>query len=289
MQRRQLYLAFAEALLAVGITNYARHGFAELPVASAMKILVAIKRVPAPEQRIRVGASAGRIDENDLTYAVNPFDAIALEEGLRIRERGPQATEILAVSIGKPGCEDQLRTALAMGADRALRVSAQESADPWGVACLLAAVVRNEQPSLVLMGKQAIDDDSNQASQFLAAMLDWPQATFASKIELDSGATPTTARIARETDSGIETLRVNLPAVVSVDLRLNEPRYASLPSIIKARKKEIEQVSSDALGVTLQPRIQVLYLETASSERPCVRVKDVPELVSRLRTEAKVI
>ncbi len=255
-----------------------------------MKILVAIKRVPAPEQRIRIGPSGIQIDGADVSFAVNPFDAIALEEALRIRERDPQPVEILAVSIGAASCEDQLRTALAMGADRALRVAADADAiDPWCVACLLAAVTRNEQPNLVLMGKQAIDDDSNQAGQFLAALLDWPQATFVSKIALDDGATPDGARVARETDSGIETIRVTLPAIITVDLRLNEPRYASLPSIIKARKKPIEQITADELGVSLERRLEVLHLEIASSERTCVRVKDVAELVHRLRNEAKVV
>jgi electron transfer flavoprotein beta subunit len=254
-----------------------------------MKILVAIKRVPAPEQRIRIGPSGVHMDDTDVSFAVNPFDAIALEEALRIRERGPQPVEILAVSIGTADCEDQLRTALAMGADRALRVAAPDAIDPWCVACLLAAVTRNEQPSLVLMGKQAIDDDSNQAGQFLAALLDWPQATFASKIDLELGATPASVCVARETDSGIETIHVSLPAVITVDLRLNEPRYASLPSIIKARKKPIEQITADELGVSLERRLEVLHLEIASSERTCVRVQDVAELIDRLRHEAKVV
>jgi electron transfer flavoprotein beta subunit len=254
-----------------------------------MKILIAIKRVPAPEQRIRAGAQAGSIDDNGLTYAINPFDAIALEEALRIREGQPQPVDILAVSIGGPECEEQLRTALAMGADRALRIEVLGAVDPWNVARLLAALTRNEQPCMVLMGKQAIDDDSNQAAQFLAALVGWPQATFASRIEFSGGPTSDEIRVARETDAGIETLRIALPAVISTDLRLNEPRYASLPSIIKARKKPIEQMSPQDLNVELQPQIEVLSLETASSERTCVRVKDVGGLVHLLRTEAKVI
>jgi electron transfer flavoprotein beta subunit len=253
-----------------------------------MKILVAIKRVPAPEQRIAIGAN-GRVDESGLSFVINPFDAIALEEALRVRETHKQAVDVLAVSIGAEACEEQLRTALAMGADRALRVHVIDAIDPWGVAQILSAIVRRELPDLVLMGKQAIDDDSNQAGQFLAALLDWPQATFASKIELDDSSQPPTARVARETDAGIETVRVNLPAVITADLRLNDPRYASLPSIIKARKKPIETVGYEELGVQLERRVEVLKLEVASSQRTCVRVKDVHELVHRLRDEAKVI
>jgi electron transfer flavoprotein beta subunit len=253
-----------------------------------MKILVAIKRVPAPEQRISIGPNAC-IDDSGISFVINPFDAIALEESLRIREHGKQPVEILAVSVGRKECDEQLRTALAMGADRALRVGANDSPDPWNVALTLAAVVRREDADLVLMGKQAVDDDSNQVGQFLAALLDWPQATFASKIELDDAPAPTLARVARETDAGIETARVELPAVITADLRLNEPRYASLPSIIKARKKPIEFISIDELGVPLEPRIEVVQLEIASSERTCVRVKDVAELIDRLRHEAKVV
>jgi electron transfer flavoprotein beta subunit len=255
---------------------------------SFMKILVAIKRVSAPEQRVSTGPG-GRIDENGLSFTVNPFDAIALEEALRIGERGQQAVEIIAVSIGRENCEEQLRTALAMGADRALRVGVNEPLDPWNVALTLAALVRRENANLVLMGKQAIDDDSNQAGQFLAAMLEWPQATFASKIEMEAVPTPTTARVDRETDAGIETVSVKLPAVITADLRLNEPRYPSLPSIIKARKKPIEFIAAEELGVTLAPRVELVRLEIASSERTCVRVKDVAELVHRLRHEAKVV
>jgi electron transfer flavoprotein beta subunit len=253
-----------------------------------MRVLATVKRVHAPDQRITIGAN-GRVDENGLSFVINPFDAIALEESLRIREACAQPVEVLAVSIGAETCEDQLRTALAMGADRALRVHATDAVDPWGVAQLLAAIVKRESPDLVLMGKQAIDDDSNQAGQFLAALLDWPQATFASKIELDDFSRPTSARVARETDVGIETVRVNLPAVITADLRLNEPRYASLPSIIKARKKPIETIGCDELGVHLERRIEVLKLEVASSRRTCVCVKDVHELIHRLRDEAKVI
>jgi electron transfer flavoprotein beta subunit len=254
-----------------------------------MKFLVAIKRVPAPEQRVHVGAGGRDIDCGGLTFAINPFDAIALEEAVRIRERGVQPVEVVCVSIGGAECDEQLRAALAMGADRALLVEEPAALDPWNVARLLAAVVAREKPDVVLMGKQAIDDDANQAGQFLAAILGWPQATFASRIELVGDAAPASARVARETDAGIETIRVTLPAVITTDLRLNEPRYASLPSIIKARKKPIERVGAAELGVMLEPRVEVLRLETATSERACVRVRDVAELVHRLRHEAKVV
>jgi electron transfer flavoprotein beta subunit len=253
-----------------------------------MKILVAIKRVPAPEQRVSIGPN-GQIDESGLSFVINPFDAIALEEALRIREAGQHPAEILAVSIGPEACEEQLRTALAMGADRALRVGFEGLLDPWNVARILAAVARRENTNLVLMGKQAIDDDSNQAGQFLSAVLDWPQATFASRIRLEDAPKPITALVERETDAGIETVRVGLPAVITTDLRLNEPRYASLPSIIKARKKPIEQIAAGDLGITPERRVELLRLELASSQRTCVRVKDVPELIHRLQHEAKVI
>jgi len=252
-----------------------------------MKIVVAVKRVPAPEQRITIGPN-GRVDDSGLSFVINPFDSIALEEALRIREGGQQAIEVLVVSVGREDCDEQLRTALAMGADRAMRVGVAESLDPWNVAVTLAAIVRRENADIVLMGKQAIDDDSNQAGQFLAALLSWSQATFASAIQLSDGF-PATARIARETDAGIETVRVSLPAVITADLRLNEPRYASLPSIIKARKRPIKYIAAEELGVTVEPRVTLVNLEIASSQRTCVRVKDVAELVHRLRHDAKVV
>jgi electron transfer flavoprotein beta subunit len=253
-----------------------------------MKILSAIKRVPAPEQRIHLGAN-GQIDDSQLSFVINPFDAIALEEALRIRERRQQSVEILAVSIGREECDEQLRTALAMGADRALRVGVEGTIDPWCVARILAAVVGREHPDLILLGKQAIDDDSNQVGQFLAALLGWPQATFASGVQFEDSPSPSWARISRETDAGIETIRVGLPAVVTADLRLNEPRYASLPSIMKARKKPIEFVESVEIVGPLEHKIKIVRLEAASSQRMCIRVKDVSELVHRLRHEAKVV
>jgi electron transfer flavoprotein beta subunit len=221
-----------------------------------VKILVPCKRVPDTDQKIRVLPDSSGIDHSNLSYLVNPFDAIALEESLRIREATDEV-QVVAVSIGPPECEKQLRTCLAMGADRGILVDCDLSLDPWNVASILVQIVKRESPDLVLMGKQAVDDDANQTGQFLAARLSWPQATFASRLQLDGRS----ARIARETDAGIETIRVNLPAVVTADLRLNEPRYASLPSIMKARKKPIETIALQDLGVAMEPRVKVLKME----------------------------
>ncbi len=251
-----------------------------------MKILVPTKRVPDTDQRIPVSDDGRSIDASSLPYVINPFDAIALEEALRIREAQAGETEILAVGIGGDVYEDELRSALAMGADRAMIIESGTDLDPWNVARTLAALVERERPDLVLMGKQAVDDDLGQTGQFLAALLDWPQATFASKVEFIGQRE---LRVARETDSGIETVRVRLPAVVTADLRLNEPRYASLPSILKARKKPIERVAFSELGVDIQPRIEVVALEAASSKRQCVRVSSIDELLTKLRDDAGVL
>ena len=252
-----------------------------------MQILVPTKRVPDPDQKIRLAPDSLSIADADTSQIVNPFDVIALEEAVRIRERLSVAVTITVLGIGGDEYENQLRTGLAMGADRALLVHCKEALDPWNVGQLLAAVVRRDSPDLVLMGKQAVDDDANQTGQMLAAILNWPQATFASRIEILDGRT--SVRVARETDAGLETVRVRLPAVITADLRLNEPRYASLPAMIKARKKPIERIAVSDLGVTLEPRVQVLRLERSMQRRSCVRVKDVDELVDRLRHEAKVI
>lgn len=249
-----------------------------------MKILVPCKRVPDTDQKIRVVAAGNDIDRSNLSYLVNPFDAIALEESLRIRE-ATEDVEIAAVSIGPAECEKELRTCLAMGADRGILVECGQPLDPWNVSSILVEIVKRESPDLVLMGKQAVDDDANQTGQFLAARLGWPQATFASRLELEGKS----ARVARETDAGIEAVRVNLPAVITVDLRLNEPRYASLPSIMKARKKPIETVSLDDLGVAIEPRINILKLTEATSNRTCVIVSDTEELIRRLKEETKVM
>ncbi len=250
-----------------------------------MRILVPTKRVPDTDQKIRVRADSCGIEDEHLPFVINPFDAIALEEALRIREQSSDNVEVLAVGIGSTEYERELRTALAMGADRALLVESSEQFDPWNVARVLQVIVRREQPELVLMGKQAVDDDSNQAGQFLAALLDWPQATFASKIEFTGNG----IRVCRETDAGIEVVSMSLPAVVTTDLRLNEPRYASLPSILKSKKKPIERVAFDELNIELEPRVTVLSMEAPPARSAGVRVADVDELLSRLRDEAKVI
>lgn len=249
-----------------------------------MKILVTVKRVPDPDQKIKLTADGTRLDTDALPFVVNPFDAIAVEEALRIRERSSNPIEIVALSIGSDKCDEQLRTALAMGADRAIRVDTPASPDSWNVAAILEAVVRREQPDVILMGKQAVDDDSSQAGQFLAARLGWPQATFASKIELADDH----AEVDRETDAGIERVRVSLPAVITSDLRLNEPRYVSLPGIVRARKKPLETLALDQLGIALQPRVEQLGVSIPTSSRSCVRVPDVDELVRRLK-EVRVI
>ena len=249
-----------------------------------MKILVPCKRVPDPDQKLRLNADGTDIDAAALTFILNPFDAIAVEEALRIRETAQPDAEIIAVSIAPAEGEADLRTALAMGADRALLIEHNGPLDPWNVARLLAAVIERESPGLVLMGKQAVDDDANQTGQFLAAQLGWPQATFASQIEfVDDGL-----RVHRETDLGIEVIRTTLPAVVTADLRLNEPRYASLPSILKAKKKTIDHTTAAELGITLEPRVRLLDMELINSQRNCVKVSSATELLEKLR-ETEVV
>jgi len=246
-----------------------------------LKILVTTKRVPDPDQKIRIRDDARGIDEDGVSFVMNPFDAIAVEEAVRIAERIPQQeVEILAAAIcaDTPDAEKELREALAMGADRAILVPCEAAPDPWNVAQILKALVEREQPDLVLMGKQAIDDDSNQAGQFLAALLAWPQATFASQIEFGQECLV----VARETDGGLETVRITLPAVITTDLRLNEPRYASLPSIMKAKRKPLDRIGIDELGITIEPRIQLLHLELTSTERDCVIVDSLDELMEQL-------
>jgi electron transfer flavoprotein beta subunit len=218
---------------------------------------------------------------------LNPFDEIAIEEALRIRERG-EAAEVTGVTVGEAAAEEQVRTALAMGLDRALRIDDSRSLDPYAVARILAAVVHREEPGLVLMGKQAVDDDANQVGQMLAGLLGWPQATFASKIEfLAAGGQ---ARCTRETDAGLEVIEVNLPAVITADLRLNEPRYVSLPGLMKARRRPIELLSLEQLGVAgVQPRTTLLSVRPAPRRAAGQRVESVQELVRRLREKEKVI
>lgn len=249
-----------------------------------MKILVPTKRVPDPNSTVGVRADGQGIDDEDLTYVLNPFDEVALEEAILIRERSAGPVEVVAVAIGAEVCEEQLRMALAMGADQAILVACEESLDSWNVARILQQVVLRQSPQLVLMGKQAIDDDANQAGQFLAALLSWPQATFASRIQWQDGA----VQVARETDAGLETVRVRLPAVVTVDLRLNQPRYAAMTAILRARKKPLQRASLAELGVAIEPRVRVLGLQGSSSGRNCRRAASVGELVDQLR-EAKVV
>ena len=251
-----------------------------------MKILVPLKRVPDPDTKIRLKPDGSGVDLDGVKFAVNPFDAIALEEALRLEEKLGEI-DVVVVSIGGDECVEQLRVGLAMGADRALLVKAGTDLDSLAVAKVLAAVYQREKPDFVLMGKQAIDDDSNQAGQMLAALLGVGQATFVSKLELvESNAK---AKCARETDAGIENLTVKLPAVITTDLRLNEPRYVSLPGIMKAKKKPLEEIELSALGVNAVSRTKVSKLETPPKRKAGVRVKTVDELVDRLKNEAKVV
>lgn len=246
-------------------------------------VLVPTKRVPDTDGLIRVDADGFGIDTSHLSFVINPFDAIAVEEALRLRERRSDV-EVVVVGIGDEAYNDELRTALAMGADRAIRIDAPEPLDPWNVAVILAEVARRLEPRLVLMGKQAVDDDAAQAGQFLAAQLGWPQATFASRIDdSDNGAD-----VARETDHGIETVSVDWPAVITTDLRLNEPRYASLPGIIAARDKPIEAMSLEELGVEIEPRVELVALEQVSSARAGQRLENVADLLQCLRENTEL-
>jgi electron transfer flavoprotein beta subunit len=251
-----------------------------------MKILVPVKRVPDPYGKVGLTAQ-GEIDAFDLKWVVNPFDEIALEEAVRIRENGA-SVEITAVSIGGADTEPILRTALAMGADRALLILEEEASDPRWVAALLHAAAVREQPDLVLMGKQAIDDDNSQVGPRLAARLAYPQATFASKIAISADGLQ--ARVTREVDSGQETLHVALPAVITTDLRLNEPRYVALPAILKARSKPMERISAGDLGLARpQSQLRTVGLATPPERKAGRKVGSVAELVAALRNEAKVI
>jgi electron transfer flavoprotein beta subunit len=249
-----------------------------------MKILVPVKRVVDFNVKIRVKPDGSGVDLANVKMSMNPFDEIAVEEAVRLKEKGI-ATEIIAVSCGVAGCQETLRTALALGADRAILVESTEELQPLAVAKLLAAIAEKEAPQLVILGKQAIDDDANQVGQMLAALLDWPQATFASKVDIDGAS----ATVKREVDGGLETIVVTLPAVVTTDLRLNEPRYATLPNIMKAKKKQLDVVTPDALGVDVTPRLSTLKVVEPKKRTGGGRVADVAELVSKLRNEAKVI
>jgi len=249
-----------------------------------MKILVPVKRVVDFNVKVRVKPDGSGVELTNVKMSINPFDEIAIEEALRQKEAG-KVTEVIAVSLGPTQCQETIRTALAMGADRGIHVQTDEELQPLAVAKLLKAVAAKEQPQLIILGKQAIDDDANQTGQMLAALLGWPQGTFASKLVLDGGK----AEVTREIDGGLETVKLNLPAVVTTDLRLNEPRYASLPNIMKARKKPIESTTPADLGVDAKPRLITVKVEEPAKRKAGVKVKSVAELVEKLRNEAKVI
>jgi electron transfer flavoprotein beta subunit len=249
-----------------------------------MKILVPVKRVVDYNVKVRVKSDGTGVETANVKMSMNPFDEIACEEAVRLKEGGI-ATEIVAVSIGPSQCQETLRTALAIGADRAILVETGAEVQPLAVAKLLNKIVENESPQLVILGKQAIDDDANQTGQMLAALLDWPQAAFASKLDIADGR----ATVKREVDGGLETIQVKLPAVVTADLRLNEPRYATLPNIMKAKKKPLETTSPAALGVDVTPRLTTLKVVEPPKRKGGGRVADVQELVAKLRNEAKVI
>jgi electron transfer flavoprotein beta subunit len=249
-----------------------------------MKLLVAVKRVIDYNVKVRVKADQTGVDLANVKMSMNPFDEIAVEEAVRLKEAGI-ATEVVVVSLGVLQAQETLRTALAMGADRALLVQTDAELQPLAVAKLLKAIVDKEAPQLVILGKQAIDDDSNQTGQMLAALLDWPQATFASKVAVVGS----NATVTREIDGGLETLTVALPAIITTDLRLNEPRYASLPNIMKAKKKPLDVIDPASLGVDIAPRLTTLKVTEPPKRQGGVKVASVADLVAKLRIEAKVI
>jgi electron transfer flavoprotein beta subunit len=249
-----------------------------------MKVLVPVKRVVDYNVKVRVKADGSGVETANVKMSMNPFDEIAVEEAMRLKEASV-ATEIVAVSIGTAQCQETLRTALAIGADRAILVETGSEVQPLAVAKLLKAIVAKEQPQLIIMGKQAIDDDSNQTGQMLAALLNWSQATFASKVKVSG----TTAEVTREVDGGLETISIKLPAVVTTDLRLNEPRYVTLPNIMKAKKKPLETLTPQALGVDVTPRLKTLKVQDPPKRSAGKIVKSVQELVEKLKSEAKVI
>jgi electron transfer flavoprotein beta subunit len=249
-----------------------------------MKILVPVKRVVDYNVKVRVKADGTGVDLANVKMSMNPFDEIAVEEALKLKEAG-KATEVVAVSCGPANCQETLRTALAMGADRAILVEADGELQPLAVAKLLKAVVAKEAPQLVIAGKQAIDDDANQVGQMLAALLDWAQVTFVSKVTADGGKLTVT----REIDGGLETVEVAFPAVLTADLRLNTPRYATLPNIMKAKKKPLDTLKPADLGVDVAPRLKTLKVVEPPKRKGGVMVKDVAELVAKLKSEAKVI
>jgi len=249
-----------------------------------MKILVPVKRAVDKDVKIRVKADGSGVELANVKMSMNPFDEIAVEEALRLKEAG-KATEIIAVSIGPQQAAETIRTALAMGADRGILVKADGAVEPLAVAKILKAIAAAEQPGLIIMGKQAIDDDCNQTGQMLAALLSWPQGTFASKVALDGEALSVT----REVDGGLQTVKLKLPAIVTTDLRLNEPRYASLPNIMKAKKKPIDEKTAADYGVDIKPRLEVVKTSEPPVRKAGVKVKSVAELVDKLKNEAGAI
>jgi electron transfer flavoprotein beta subunit len=249
-----------------------------------MKLLVPVKRVVDYNVKVRVKSDGSGVETNGVKMSMNPFDEIAVEEAIRLKEKGI-ATEIIALSAGVTACQETIRTALAMGADRGILVETDVALEPLAVAKILKAVVEEQKIDLVILGKQAIDDDMNATGQMLAALLGWPQATFASKIEIADG----TATVTREVDGGLETIALKLPAIVTADLRLNEPRYASLPNIMKARKKTIDTLKPADLGVDPAPRLTTLKVSEPPTRKAGVKVADVAALIDKLRNEAKVI
>ncbi len=249
-----------------------------------MKLLVAVKRVVDYNVKIRVKADTSGVETANVKFSMNPFDEIAVEEAVRLKEAGV-ASEVVVVSMGPAAAQETIRTALAMGADRGILIGSDDELQPLAVAKLLQALVGREAPGMVILGKQAIDDDSNQTGQMLAALLGWPQGTFASKVVMDGDGLVVT----REVDGGLETVAITLPAVVTADLRLNEPRYASLPNIMKAKKKPIDTLSAAELGVDTRPRLLTLKVEEPAKRKAGIKVASVAELVDKLRNEAKVI
>jgi len=249
-----------------------------------MKVLVAVKRVIDYNVKVRVKGDGSGVETSNVKMSMNPFDEIGIEEALRLREAGT-AEEVIAVSMGIDRCQETIRTALAMGADRGILVQTEEHLEPLAVAKLLKALVERESPELVIVGKQAIDGDHSETGQMLAAILNWPQGTFASKLEFDAEG----LKVTREVDGGSEILSLKLPAVVTTDLRLNEPRFASLPNIMKAKKKPMDVLTPEELGVDITPHVTVLEVVAPSKREAGVRVESVQELVEKLRNEAKVI
>ncbi|MFN4089154.1 MAG: electron transfer flavoprotein subunit beta/FixA family protein [Alphaproteobacteria bacterium] len=249
-----------------------------------MKVLVPVKRVIDYNVKVRVKPDGSGVETQNVKMSMNPFDEIAVEEAVRMKEKGA-ASEVVAISIGVQQCQETIRTALAMGADRGILVKTDQPTEPLGVAKALKAIAEKEQPQLIILGKQAIDDDCNQTGQMLAGLLGWSQATFASVVEVSGDE----ATVTREIDGGLETVKIKLPAIVTTDLRLNEPRYASLPNIMKAKKKPIEEMSPDDLGVDIAPRLKVIKVAEPPKRQGGGKVKTVQELVEKLVNEAKVI